>query len=88
MDNRSRRNSAAALWFGSLTVRRRRTGGTMMNRIRTTLRRDAGASAVEYGLLIAAVAAVIAGVVFLLGGKVKTAFSQACTSISTPSSTC
>jgi len=89
VDNESRWNIAAALLFGSLTVRRRRpTGETMMNRIRTTLRRDAGASAVEYGLLIAAVAAVIAGVVFLLGGKVKTAFSQACTSISTPSSTC
>ncbi len=55
----------------------------MITRIRTTLRRDEGASAVEYGLLLAAIAAVIVAVVFLLGGKVKTAFQSTCTSIST-----
>jgi pilus assembly protein Flp/PilA len=60
----------------------------MLNRIRTTLRRDEGASAVEYGLLIAAVAAVIAGVVFVLGGRLKTAFTQVCTSVSSTSATC
>jgi len=54
----------------------------MITRIRTTLRRDEGASAVEYGLLLAAIAAVIVAVVFLLGGKVKTAFQSTCTSIS------
>lgn len=59
----------------------------MLTRIRTVIRRDSGASAVEYGLLIAAVAAVIAGVVFLLGAKVKAAFSQTCTSISSTSTT-
>ena len=65
-------------------------GEIMLTRIRTTLRHERGASAVEYGLLIAAVAAVIAGVVFLLGGKVKAAFTQTCTSISatSTSSTC
>ena len=43
----------------------------MITRIRTTLRHDEGAWAVEYGLLVAAIAAVIVGVVFLLGGKVR-----------------
>jgi len=58
----------------------------MLTRIRTTLRRDEGASAVEYGLLIAAVAAVIAGVVFVLGGRLKASFTQVCTSITTSNS--
>ena len=48
----------------------------MITRIRTTLRHDEGASAVEYGLLVAAIAAVIVGVVFLLGGKVSSAFNH------------
>jgi pilus assembly protein Flp/PilA len=55
----------------------------MITRIRTTLRRDEGASAVEYGLLVAAIAAVIVGVVFLLGGKVSSAFSKTNNCIST-----
>ncbi len=38
--------------------------------------RDAGASAVEYGLLIAAIAAVIVGAVFGLGGIVGDTFQQ------------
>ncbi len=54
----------------------------MITRIRTTLRRDEGASAVEYGLLVAAIAALIVAVVFVLGGKVKAAFSTTCTAIS------
>ena len=36
----------------------------MITRIRTTLRREDGASAVEYGLLVAAIAALIVAVVF------------------------
>ena len=48
----------------------------MITRIRTTLRLDEGASAVEYGLLVAAIAAVIVGIVFLLGGQVKAAFTK------------
>jgi len=54
----------------------------MITRIRTTFRHDEGASAVEYGLLVAAIAAVIVGVVFLLGGKVSTAFNKTNTCIS------
>jgi len=44
---------------------------------------DRGASAVEYGLMVAAIAAVIVGVVFGLGTLVKGAFSTTCTAIST-----
>lgn len=55
----------------------------MMQRIRRSRRRgDEGASAVEYGLLVAAIAAVIVVVVFALGGVVSQVFSNTCTSIS------
>jgi Flp pilus assembly pilin Flp len=37
---------------------------------------DRGASAVEYGLLVAAIAAVIVGIVFGLGGIVSATFQQ------------
>ncbi len=39
---------------------------------------DEGASAVEYGLLVAAIAAVIILLVFALGGFVKGAFQTTC----------
>ena len=35
---------------------------------------ERGASAVEYGLLVAGIAAVIVGIVFILGGNLKNAF--------------
>ncbi|WP_153392487.1 Flp family type IVb pilin [Ornithinicoccus halotolerans] len=35
---------------------------------------ERGATAVEYGLMVAAIAAVIVGIVFTLGGQVNTAF--------------
>ena len=44
--------------------------------------RDRGASAVEYGLMVAAIAAVIVGVVFGLGTLVQRAFSKTCSAIS------
>ncbi len=44
---------------------------------------EAGASAVEYSLLIAAIAAVIVLIVFALGGLVRDVFSSTCSSIST-----
>ena len=43
---------------------------------------ERGASAVEYGLLVAGIAAVIVGIVFILGGQLKTAFQNTSTSIS------
>jgi pilus assembly protein Flp/PilA len=39
---------------------------------------ECGASAVEYGLLIGAIAAVIIVVVFSLGGSVSDLFDQTC----------
>jgi pilus assembly protein Flp/PilA len=36
---------------------------------------ERGATAVEYGLLVALIAAVIVGVVLTLGGKINTAFT-------------
>jgi pilus assembly protein Flp/PilA len=43
--------------------------------------RDVGASAVEYGLMIAAIAAVLVGVVFGLGGALSQVFSSTSSSI-------
>lgn len=46
-----------------------------MEAVEQLLREDDGASAVEYGLLVAAIAAVIVIIVFSLGTKVRTAFT-------------
>ena len=43
--------------------------------------KDRGASAVEYGLMVAAIAAVIVAVVFGLGGLVRDTFSDSCARI-------
>jgi len=40
------------------------------------LRDDQGATAVEYGLIVAAIAGVIIAVVFVLGGKINNAFNN------------
>ncbi len=55
----------------------------MLAYLRKTTRRaqDRGASAVEYGLMVAAIAAVIVGVVFGLGQLVQGAFNTTCTAI-------
>ncbi|GAA1735474.1 Flp family type IVb pilin [Luedemannella helvata] len=46
-------------------------------RLRTPIaRRDKGASAVEYGLLVALIAVVIAGAVYLLGNTLKGKFTS------------
>ena len=42
---------------------------------------ERGASAVEYGLLVAGIAAVIVGIVFVLGGNLKNAFDKTNSSI-------
>jgi pilus assembly protein Flp/PilA len=44
---------------------------------------DEGASAVEYGLIVVAIAAVIAAVVFILGGYVRGSFQGACDNLDT-----
>ena len=58
-------------------------------RIRLHTRNDDGASAVEYGLLVAAIAAVIVAVVFGLGSIVKGKFQDTSSCINAGSaSTC
>ena len=47
-----------------------------MNRIRELLRDEDGATAVEYGLILAAVAGVIIAVVVLLGKKLNNTFNN------------
>lgn len=45
------------------------------------LRREDGATAVEYGLMVALIAAVIVGVVLILGEQIRDAFSSVSESI-------
>ncbi|MCA1983956.1 MAG: Flp family type IVb pilin [Nocardioides sp.] len=54
-----------------------------LNNMFTMRRRDndRGASAVEYGLLVAGIAAVIVAVVFTFGGKIKNIFDDTCQTI-------
>jgi pilus assembly protein Flp/PilA len=47
----------------------------------TTQRDEDGASAVEYGLLVAAIAALIVIIVFALGGIIKGVFKHTCDTI-------
>ncbi|WP_051706464.1 Flp family type IVb pilin [Nocardioides aequoreus] len=44
-------------------------------------RTEDGASAVEYGLLVAGIAALVVAIVFLLGGVIEESFSDTCTEI-------
>lgn len=46
------------------------------------LREDRGATAVEYGLIVALIAAVIVTTVATLGGQINTAFNAVVTSLS------
>jgi pilus assembly protein Flp/PilA len=46
---------------------------------------DRGASAVEYGLLIAGIAAVIVTVVFAFGSKIQGIFTNTCASVASSS---
>ncbi len=59
----------------------------------TSRRDENGASAVEYGLLVAGIAALIVAVVFVFGGVIKSSFAKTCGSMSagaaaTSASTC
>ena len=47
-----------------------------MKRLLKFLKNECGASAVEYGLLVAMVAAVIVGAVTLVGGNLQQTFNQ------------
>lgn len=44
-------------------------------------RDERGASAVEYGLLVAGIAALIVAVVFVFGGMIKGVFTDSCSAI-------
>ena len=46
-------------------------------------RDEEGASAVEYGLLVAAIAALIVIIVFALGGLIRDVFDSTCSTIDT-----
>jgi pilus assembly protein Flp/PilA len=48
--------------------------------------RDRGATAVEYGLMVALIAAVIVAIVATLGGQINTAFTAVSTCLTTPAS--
>lgn len=51
--------------------------------VRALLARDGGSSAVEYGLLVAAVAALLVGVTFGLGAAVSSTLDRTCLAIQT-----
>lgn len=53
----------------------------MTARLRAAVRTDSGASAVEYGLVVFAIAAVVVGILFSLGAFTREQFSSSCTSI-------
>ena len=54
----------------------------MLEFIRNITSRDEdGASAVEYGLLVAGIAALIVAIVFIFGGVIKDAFQGTCDAV-------
>jgi pilus assembly protein Flp/PilA len=60
----------------------------MLTYIRKVTRtKDDGASAVEYGLLVAAIAALVVIIVFALGGVVKEVFTDTCSAVKSGAST-
>ncbi len=52
-----------------------RKEGRKMKKLMAFLKDEEGATAVEYGMMVALIAAVIVAVVKTLGGKVNTAFT-------------
>ena len=48
---------------------------------------ERGASAVEYGLLIAGIAALIVAIVFVFGGVIKNIFANTCGAVSSSTGT-
>lgn len=50
-------------------------------KLATYLREEDGATAVEYGIMVALIAAVIIGTVVTLGGKINTAFQTIVTNL-------
>ena len=52
-----------------------------MKKLMRFFKDEDGATAVEYGLMVAGIAAVIVAIVFTLGGQVNTAFSTVSSAI-------
>jgi pilus assembly protein Flp/PilA len=48
----------------------------MLTNLKKLLKDEEGATAVEYGLIVAAIAGLIITVVYLLGGRVNNAFNN------------
>ncbi|MBK4733664.1 Flp family type IVb pilin [Noviherbaspirillum pedocola] len=59
-----------------------------MNALREFWRDEDGAAAVEYGLLVALIAAVVVAVIATLGTKIKAGFSTVCTALTGGSGVC
>jgi pilus assembly protein Flp/PilA len=53
----------------------------------TSRRNQDGASAVEYGLLVAGIAALVVAVVFVFGGVIKDSFKSTCNRVAQGSGT-
>lgn len=62
---------------GSTDYKRR----TQMERLKRFLKDEDGASGVEYGILVAAVSALIVALAFSIGGKIQGAFNTVDTAI-------
>jgi len=58
-----------------------------LQRLVASRKDETGASAVEYGLLVAAIAALIVAIVFLLGGVIKEVFTDTCTTVADKATT-
>jgi len=59
-----------------LTLPFARAYSRRVTRLRQLMRDEGGATAVEYGLIVAAIAGLIIVVVFILGRKTKNAFNN------------
>jgi pilus assembly protein Flp/PilA len=53
----------------------------LLGTLRVLRRKDDGASAVEYGLLVALIAVIIAGTVAILGNALQNRFNDACNAV-------
>ena len=56
----------------------------MLKSLRNLYRDKKGATAVEYGIMVAAIAAVIIAIVFVIGGQVNDAFVVVSTELANP----
>ena len=52
-----------------------------MSKLMKLFKQDEGATAVEYGIMVALIAAIIIGTVQVLGGQVQTAFQTVVTAL-------